>query len=77
MSDNLRKMFKTLEPSAEVSLGVVPNDEDGTFGVQAIFKNNGDEYSFWLPAEFAGSFGKAIIVDAREATEANRPGTLN
>lgn len=33
MSDNLRKMFKTLEPSAEVSLGVVPNDEDGTFGV--------------------------------------------
>ena len=46
-------MFGTFEPSAEVSLGVVANDEDGTFGVQAIFKINGDEYSFWVPAEFA------------------------
>lgn len=70
-------MFGTFEPSAEVSLGVVANDEDGTFGVQAIFKINGDEYSFWVPAEFADSFGKALVVDARKAMEANRPKTLN
>lgn len=36
-----------IEPKAEVSLGVVPNDEDGTFGVQEIFKSNDKESPFW------------------------------
>lgn len=70
-------MLKSLESSAEVALGVAPNEEDGTFGVQAIFKINDEEYSFWVPAEFADSFGKALVVDARKAMEANRPKTLN
>lgn len=66
-----------IEPKAEVSLGVVPNDEDGTFGVQEIFKSNDKESPFWVSEGFADAFGQSLVVVAQKATEANRSRMLN
>lgn len=66
-----------IEPKAEVALGVVPNDEDGTFGVQEIFKSNDKESPFLVLEGFADAFGQFLVVVAQKATEANRSRMLN
>ncbi len=70
-------MLKKLESGLEISLGIVSNEKDGTFGIEVLFKLNDENCALWFPASFAKAFGQALIAKRQEATEANRSRTLN
>lgn len=70
-------MLKKLESGLEISFGIASNEEDGTFGIEVLFKLNDENCALWVPASFAKAFGQALIAKGQEATEANRPKTLN